>query len=178
MRIGIFCSANNLINPTFFLLTEELGRWAARNGHIIVFGGVNQGLMECVAKAVKESGGETVGVVPSIVEETGRTSQYNDRVLTCNNLNERKQLMLDESDVFIALPGGVGTLDEVFTVAASYTIGYHHKRVILYNMKGFWDSTISMLDDLQQRGMVRGQWRDYICVADNLDEIGKILAKC
>ena len=178
MRIGIFCSANNLIDPTFFLLTEELGRWAARNGHIIVFGGVNQGLMECVAKAVKESGGETVGVVPSIVEETGRTSRYNDRVLTCNNLNERKQLMLDESDVFIALPGGVGTLDEVFTVAASYTIGYHHKRVILYNMKGFWDSTISMLDDLQQRGMVRGQWRDYICVADNLDEIGKILAKC
>ena len=178
MRIGIFCSANNQIDPTFFLLTEELGRWAARNGHIIVFGGVNQGLMECVAKAVKESGGETVGVVPSIVEETGRTSQYNDRVLTCNNLNERKQLMLDESDVFIALPGGVGTLDEVFTVAASYTIGYHHKRVILYNMKGFWDSTISMLDDLQQRGMVRGQWRDYICVADNLDEIGKILAKC
>ena len=178
MRIGIFCSANNLIDPTFFLLTEELGRWAARNGHIIVFGGVNQGLMECVAKAVKESGGETVGVVPSIVEETGRTSQYNDRVLTCNNLNERKQLMLDESNVFIALPGGVGTLDEVFTVAASYTIGYHHKRVILYNMKGFWDSTISMLDDLQQRGMVRGQWRDYICVADNLDEIGKILAKC
>ncbi len=178
MRIGIFCSANNLIDPTFFLLTEELGRWAARNGHIIVFGGVNQGLMECVAKAVKESGGETVGVVPSIVEETGRTSQYNDRVLTCSNLNERKQLMLDESDVFIALPGGVGTLDEVFTVAASYTIGYHHKRVILYNMKGFWDSTISMLDDLQQRGMVRGLWRDYICVADNLDEIGKILAKC
>ena len=178
MRIGIFCSANNLIDPTFFLLTEELGRWAARNGHIIVFGGVNQGLMECVAKAVKESGGETVGVVPSIVEETGRTSQYNDRVLTCNNLNERKQLMLDESDVFIALPGGVGTLDEVFTVAASYTIGYHHKRVILYNMKGFWDSTISMLDDLQQRGMVRGQWRDYICVADNLDESGRILAKC
>ena len=175
MRIGIFCSANNLIDPTFFLLTEELGRWAARNGHIIVFGGVNQGLMECVAKAVKESGGETVGVVPSIVEETGRTSQYNDRVLTCNNLNERKQLMLDESDVFIALPGGVGTLDEVFTVAASYTIGYHHKRVILYNMKGFWDSTISMLDDLQQRGMVRGRWRDYICVANSLQEIESLI---
>ena len=175
MRIGIFCSANNLIDPTFFLLTEELGRWAARNGHIIVFGGVNQGLMECVAKAVKESGGETVGVVPSIVEETGRTSQYNDRVLTCNNLNERKQLMLDESDVFIALPGGVGTLDEVFTVAASYTIGYHHKRVILYNMLGFWDATIAMLDDLQQRGMVRGRWRDYICVANSLQEIASLI---
>ena len=177
MKIGVFCSANNQIDAAFFQLTEELGQWAARNGHVIVFGGVNQGLMECVAKAVKEAGGETVGVVPSIVEETGRTSQYNDRVLTCSNLNERKQLMLDESDVFIALPGGVGTLDEVFTVAASYTIGYHHKRVILYTMKGFWNSAIAMLDDLQQRGMVRGQWRDYICVANSLDDIGQILAE-
>ncbi len=177
MNIGVFCSANNQIDAAFFQQTEELGRWAAKNGHVIVFGGVNQGLMECLAKAVKEAGGETLGVVPSIVEATGRTSQYNDRVLTCNNLSERKQLMLDESDVFIALPGGVGTLDEVFTVAASYTIGYHHKRVILYNMKGFWDSTIRMLDDLQQRGMVRGQWRDYICVANNLDEMGDLLAE-
>jgi uncharacterized protein (TIGR00730 family) len=95
--------------------------------------------------------------------------------VTCNNLSERKQLMLDESDVFIALPGGVGTLDEVFTVAASYTIGYHHKRVILYNMLGFWDATIAMLDDLQQRGMVRGQWRDYICVANSLQEIASLI---
>jgi len=175
MNIGVFCSANNQIDAAYFQLTEELGRWVAKSGHQIVFGGVNQGLMECLAKAVKEAGGKTLGVVPSIVEETGRTSQYNDRVLTCNNLSDRKQLMLDESDVFIALPGGVGTLDEVFTVAASYTIGYHHKRVILYNMKGFWDSTIHMLDDLQQRGMVRGQWCDYIGVANNIQEIAKQL---
>ena len=175
MKICVFCSANNQIDGAYFQMTEELGRWAAENGHVIVFGGVNQGLMECLAKAAKEAGGETVGVVPSIVEETGRTSQYNDRVVTCDNLSERKQLMLDESDVFIALPGGVGTLDEVFTVAASYTIGYHHKRVILYNMLGFWDATIAMLDDLQQRGMVRGRWRDYICVANSLQEIASLI---
>ena len=175
MKICVFCSANSQIDSAYFQLTEELGHWAAKNGHLVVFGGVNQGLMECLAKAVKEAGGQTLGVVPSIVEETGRTSQYNDRVLTCNNLSERKQLMLDESDVFIALPGGVGTLDEVFTVAASYTIGYHHKRVILYNILGFWDAAIRMLDDLQQRGMVRGRWRDYIYVANNLDEIASFL---
>ena len=99
MKICVFCSANNQIAPAFFQLTEELGRWAAENGHVIVFGGVNQGLMECLAKAVKGAGGETVGVVPSIVEETGRTSQYNDRVLTCHNLSERKQLMLDTASV-------------------------------------------------------------------------------
>ena len=130
---------------------------------------------EAPIKAVKAAGGKTLGVVPSIVEATGRTSQYNDVVKTCNNLSERKQLMLDLSDVFIALPGGVGTLDEVFTVAASYTIGYHHKRVILYNINGFWNSTIAMLDDLQQQGMVRSLWRDYICVANNLDEIEQLI---
>ena len=175
MKIGIFCSANAHIDPDFFHFTEELGRWIAAQGHSIVFGGVNMGLMECVAKAMKQAGGHTIGVVPSIVEETGRTSQYNDEVINCQNLSERKQLMLDESDVFIALPGGIGTLDEVFTVAASYTIGYHHKRVILYNMKGFWDSTIQMLDNLQQRGVVRGQWRDYIQAANTLEEIKALL---
>ena len=131
MRIGIFCSANSSIDGVFFERTAELGRWAARQGHVIVFGGVNQGLMECVARAAKEAGGKTVGVVPGIVEETGRTSRYNDRTIPCGNLNERKQQMLDESDVFIALPGGIGTLDEVFTVAASHTIGYHRKLVVL-----------------------------------------------
>lgn len=175
MKIGIFCSANAHIDPDFFHFTEELGRWIAAHGHSIVFGGVNMGLMESVAKAMKQAGGHTIGVVPSIVEETGRTSQFNDEVISCQNLSERKQLMLDESDVFIALPGGIGTLDEVFTVAASYTIGYHHKRVILYNMKGFWDGTIQMLDNLQQRGVVRGQWRDYIQVANTLEEIKALL---
>jgi len=171
MRIGIFCSANADIDPEFFTLTEELGRWMVENGHELVFGGVNQGLMECIGKAVKAAGGHTVGVVPSIVEKTGRTSLYNDVVLPCENLSDRKQLMLDESDIFIALPGGIGTLDEVFTVAASYTIGYHRKPVIFYNMKGFWNHVITMLDDLQAKGMVRGQWRDYIMVADNLEEL-------
>jgi uncharacterized protein (TIGR00730 family) len=133
--------------------------------------------MECVARAAKSAGGQTIGVVPAIVEATGRTSQYNDVVLTCQNLSDRKQLMLDESDVFVALPGGVGTLDEVFTVAASHTIGYHHKRVILFNMKGFWNAAIHMLDDLQERGFVRGQWRDYIQVANTLEEL-KALTKC
>ena len=134
--------------------------------------------MECVAKAAKEAGGKTVGVVPSIVEESGRTSQYNDEVISCTNLNERKQLMIEQSDVFIALPGGVGTLDEIFTVASSYTIGYHHKPVILYNMQGFWDSTVRMLDDLQQQGFIRGQWHDYIKVAGSLEELKGLLAVC
>jgi len=174
-KICIFCSANHQIDRDFFLLTEELGRWAAQEGHTIVYGGVNQGLMECVSRATKEAGGHTVGVVPQIVEHSGRISRYADEVIACQNLNDRKQLMMEQSDVFVALPGGIGTLDEIFTVAASATIGYHEKTVILYNMKGFWDSLIAMLDDLHARGVTRKQWRTYIKVASSLDELKALL---
>jgi hypothetical protein len=171
MKICVFCSANEQIDPDFFSATEELGRWAAKNGHAIVYGGVNQGLMECLGRAAHEAGGRTIGVVPTIVEKTGRVSDHVEIEIPCDNLSDRKQLMMDKSDVFIALPGGIGTLDEIFTVAASATIGYHQKPVILYNLKGFWNPLIQLLDDLQERGMVRGQWRDYINVISKLEDL-------
>ncbi|MBR2778206.1 MAG: TIGR00730 family Rossman fold protein [Prevotella sp.] len=175
MKICIFCSANQQIDPEFFSMTEELGTWAAKNGHSIVFGGVNQGLMETVAKAVKENGGRTIGVIPTIVEKSGRISDYVEIEIPCDNLSDRKQLMMDQSDVFIALPGGIGTLDEVFTVVASATIGYHQKTVILYNMKGFWNPLIALLDDLKTKGMIRGDWQEYIKTADSIEEISRII---
>ncbi len=177
MKICIFCSANQQLDPDFFAMTEELGRWLAKAGHTLVYGGVNSGLMECVARAVKQAGGRTVGVIPKIVEKGGRISDYVDVEIMCDNLSDRKQLMEDRSDVFIALPGGIGTMDEVFTIAAAHTIGYHDKPVILYNMKGFWDDLVAMLDGLQQRGMVRGQWRDYIVVAESLEDIKDLLSQ-
>ena len=175
MKICIFCSANQQIDQDFFTMTEELGRWVADKGHTIVYGGVNCGLMECVAKATKDAGGHTIGVIPMIVEKNGRTSDYVDVEIPVDNLSDRKQLMMDQSDVFIALPGGLGTLDEIFTVVASATIGYHSKTVILYNMKGFWDSLIQMLDDLMQKGVIRGDWRQYIKTADSIEEISHLL---
>ena len=175
MKICIFCSANWQIDHDFFRMAEELGQWSAEEGHTIVYGGVNQGLMECIGKAAHEAGGRTIGIVPVLVERQGRASQYNDVEILCDNLSDRKQLMQDQSDVFIALPGGIGTLDEIFTIAASATIGYHQKPVILYNMKGFWDSLISMLDDLHSKGVTRKNWRTYIKVANSLEEIQEMV---
>ena len=133
------------------------------------------GLMECVAKAAHDAGGRTIGVVPQIIVQHGQLSKYVDVEIPCDNLNDRKQLMQDQSDAFVALPGGIGTLDEIFTIAASATIGYHRKPVILYNMEGFWDSLVTMLDDLHQRGVTRKHWRTYIQVAMSLDEIEHLL---
>ena len=167
MKIGIFCSANNQIDADYFRLTEELGAWMAREGHSVVYGGCNCGLMETIGKAV----------IPRIVEKGGRVSSSVDVNIACDNLSDRKDLILAQSDVLIALPGGIGTLDEVFTVAASHTIGYHAKMVILYNMNGFYNSLIALLNDLQGRGMIRGKWTDYIQVATSLDEIAALIAR-
>lgn len=175
MNICIFCSANSNIPTEYFERTSELGTWMGANGHTLVFGGCNLGLMECVAKAVHDAKGMTVGVVPTIVEKGGKVSDYVDVKILCDNLSDRKDLMIERSDVIIALPGGVGTLDEIFTVLAAASIGYHNKRVILYNIGGFWDSLIAMLDDLKMRGVLRAGFDDTVKVAHTLDEIAALI---
>ena len=171
MKIGVFCSANNNIDADYFKETERLALWAARNGHDIVCGGCNVGLMECVAKTAKKAGGRTIGIVPTIVEERGRVSDWIDVHIPCVDLNDRKQLMMQWSDVFVALPGGIGTLDEMFSVVAMATIGYHAKRVVLFNINGCWDSLVTMLDDLKAKRMVRGDWKEHIAVAVTLEDV-------
>lgn len=177
MKIAVYCSANNNIDKDFFAMTEEFGKWMAENNHSLVFGGCNIGLMDCIGKAVKAHGGKTIGIVPSLVEKGGKTFRDLDVEIPCDNLSDRKDLMLAQSDIVVALPGGIGTLDEIFMVAASHTIGYHHKMIVLYNMKGFWNSTIALLDDMQQRGMIRGDWHDYIEVANDFEELKRNIEK-
>lgn len=234
MNIGIFCSANDNIEREYFDRTGEIGRWCAENGHSIVFGGCNMGLMGCVAEAFgayphplpkgkgdcsssskglngsnglcvqdgsrgssvqdgsrglsssngsrdligsRGAKGNLIGVVPRIVERGGRMSDRLTVHIPCDNLSDRKDLLLAHSDVVVALPGGIGTLDEVFTVAAAHTIGYHQKRIILYNIGGFWNTLIALLDDLQQRGMIRGHWKDYICVANSFEELTAMITQ-
>ncbi len=177
MNICIFCSANSNIPTEYFERTSELGTWMGANGHTLVFGGCNLGLMECVAKAVHDAGGTTIGVVPMIIEKGGKVSDYVDVKMMCDNLSDRKDLMLAQCDVAVALPGGVGTLDEIFTIAASASIGYHSKPVILYNMKGFWNSLLAMLDDLKAKGVIRSGFDKTLMTANNIDELKALLTR-
>lgn len=174
MKICVFCSANNSLPDEYFERTRELGAWMASEGHTLVFGGCNMGLMECVAKAAHDGGGQTVGVVPTIIEKGGKVSEHVDVRILCDNLSDRKDLLIGRSDVIIALPGGVGTLDEVFTVLAAASIGYHHKQVILYNINGFWDSLLDMLADLRRRGVLRDGFDDTLKTARSLDDIKRL----
>lgn len=177
MKIAVFCSANNNIVEEYSEKVEELGKWIGTAGHTLVYGGSNTGLMECLAKAAHGSGAMVIGVVPQILEKGGRVSDFIDVEIPCDNLSDRKDLMLAQADAAVALPGGIGTLDELFTVAAGRTIGYHQKKVVLYNINGFWNSLIALLDDLQARGMIRGHYTDGIAVANTFDELQQQLGQ-
>ena len=170
MNICVFCSAND-VAPQYVAAAEKLGRWLGREGHTLVYGGANLGLMEAVARAAHEAGATVVGVVPAILEKTGRASDHIDVRVLCDSLDDRKAIMVERSDLFVALPGGVGTLDEIFTVVAAASIGYHHKRVVLLNIDGFWDSLLAMLDDLQSKGVLRPGLKETLTVVTEVEEV-------
>ena len=174
-RIGIFCSASEVIDPIYFDKASELGKWMGLNRKTLVYGGANLGLMECVAKAAKENGAFIMGVVPTKLEERGTVSDLLDVTFRVDNLSERKDTMLRESEVMVALPGGVGTLDEVFHVMASASIGYHHKKVIFYNVDGFWNGMLDFLNSMKGSGFAHRPLENYYHVANTWEELIDLL---
>ena len=173
--VAIFCAASENIAPGYFEAAAEVGAMLGRLGKTMVYGGARFGLMEATAKAAKAAGARIVGVVPDILVERDRVSRLLDEQVGCRNLSERKDIMLERSDVLVALPGGVGTLDEIFHVLAAATIGYHTKRVVLYNVNGFWDSLRGTLDEMSQAGFVRGEMDKYLVVANSIAQLEDLI---
>lgn len=174
-RIAIFCSASGNIDPVYYEKACELGIWMGQNKMTLVYGGANIGLMECIARAAKENGSTVIGVVPVKLEERGRVSDLLDVTFRTDNLSDRKDLMLNECEVAIALPGGVGTLDEVFHVMAAATLDYHRKKVILYNINGFWNGIIDFLAGLEAQHFAHHPLNNYFAVANDLKELTELL---
>lgn len=175
--VAVFCAASENIAPGYFEAAASVGRMLGHIGATLVYGGARFGLMEAVAKGAKEAGAHVVGVVPEILEQRGRVSALIDEKIPCCNLSDRKDIMLAKSDVLVALPGGVGTLDEIFHVAAAATIGYHSKRVILYNVNGFWNRLLAALEELSEAGFVRAGLENIIVVANSIEELESLIEK-
>lgn len=176
-KIGVFCSASDTIDEIYFLKATELGEWMGKQNKTLVYGGANIGLMECIAKAVKQNGGTVIGVVPAKLEKNGKASSLPDKIFHTNNLSDRKDIILSESDVLVALPGGIGTLDEVFHVMAAASIGYHSKKVIFYNVDGFFDALLQMLGTIYEKHFARHKSDHYFDVANTFDELTNLLTQ-
>ena len=170
-RIAVFCSASDAVDPIYAEKAAELGTWLGEHHKWLVYGGSNNGLMDCVARAAKQAGAMIMGVVPTKLEERGKVSDLLDVIFRTDNLSDRKDVLLRESDCCVALPGGVGTLDEVFTVMASATIGYHDKKVIFYNVNGFWDGILRFLEGLETQLFAHRPLRCHYEVANTLEEL-------
>lgn len=173
--IGIFCAASDNIYRSFFESAQLVGRWIGESGYDLIYGGASLGLMECVALAAKRAGAKIIGVVPSKLEENNRVSSLIDELIPCKNLSDRKDIMAERADVMIALPGGVGTLDEIFHVVAAASIGYHNKRVILYNDLGFYDTLLRVLEEMRDLGFLRHSITDYVVPVASLEELKRVV---
>lgn len=174
-KIAIFCSASNQIEAIYAEKASELGSWMGETGKWLIYGGSNTGLMEIVARAAKKNGAMIMGVVPTKLEEKGAVSDLLDVTFRAVNLSDRKDIMLQEADVAVALPGGVGTLDEIFHVMAAATIGYHDKKVIFYNVNGFWNGIIDFLSTLEAQHFAHRPLKNYFAVANTFDELKQLL---
>lgn len=174
-RIGIFCSSSNRLDKVYYDEAERLGRWMGTHGKTLVCGGANCGLMETLARAVHETGGHVLGVIPQILLDRKRVSPSLDEQILTSDLNERKDVLIKQSDIILALPGSVGTLDEVFTVMAANTIGLHDKKIVFWNINGFWDDLFVMFEGLSRRNVVNKPWPELMIKATALEEIIEII---
>ncbi len=173
-RIGVFCSSRLDVRKEYIDAARALGEEIGRRGAEMVYGGSQCGLMKVTADAVHSAGGRTVGVVPQAIIDKGWAAD-DDVTFYTANLDDRKATMQREADVFVALPGGIGTLDEIFTMVATNTFGYHSKKVILYNVCGFWEPVINALKAYDAEKMLDSQWQSRLCTASTPEELYKII---
>ena len=173
--IAVFCAASESIDKIYVGAANDVGTLLGRLGAELVYGGVRFGLMEAVARAAKESGAKVTGIVPYILEERDRVSYLLDEKVNCGNLSDRKDIMLQRSDLLVALPGGIGTLDEIFHVLAASTIGFHSKRVVLYNVNGFWDGLLNVITTMGEQGFIRSNLAGQLLVVETLDELERVI---
>lgn len=154
-RVCVFCAASNGTKPIYREATEETGRELARRKLGLIYGGGKAGLMGAVADAALAEGGHVVGVITKQLmdKELGHTEIAELRIV--DTMHERKMAMATLADAFIALPGGLGTLDELFEILAWAQLGIHQKPVGILNVNGFYDGLETLLDHLNEEGFLR-----------------------
>ncbi len=177
-KIGVFCASSDKLEQVYYDEAGRLGEWIGRSGRTLVYGGSKCGLMEAVAQGVKRAGSiNIVGVVPKILMDRHMVSDCIGIRVPTENLQDRKAWMNRISDIMIALPGGVGTLDEAFTVLAEATIGLADKKVIFWNVGGFWDGLFQVIDRMKEAGVVRESLDSHMLRAETLEDIITIIGK-
>ncbi|CAG1017790.1 pyrimidine/purine-5'-nucleotide nucleosidase [Burkholderiaceae bacterium] len=167
LSLCVYCGSRSGSEPAYARAAEAVGTLIGRLGWQLVYGGGRAGLMGTVADAALAAGARVVGVIPNslMVRELGHPGLHELHVV--ETMHQRKQLMAERSDAFLALPGGIGTFEELFEVWTWRQLGYHDKPVGLLNVEGYYDALIEFLRQTQQRGFVYEAQRELLQVDDD-----------
>ncbi len=170
-RLAVYCGSSIGTDPVFADTARLIGETLACRGIGLVYGGGRLGLMGVVADSALKAGGEAYGVIPQAlidleVAHTGLTELH-----IVQTMHERKARMTDLTDAFVAIPGGIGTLDELFEAWSWNALGYHAKPFALLNVNGFWDGMIDFLDHVTRSGFMSQSRREQLLVGESIDEV-------
>jgi len=171
VRLAVYCGSKHGTNPAFAVAAADLGRELASRGIGLVYGGASVGLMGVVADAVLAEGGEAIGVIPASMVERELAHGGLTVLHVVGSMHERKALMHDLADGFIALPGGAGTLDELFEMWTWGQLGIHRKPIGLLNVDGYYDRLLGFADEMVEAGFVRLDHRAMLRSARQADEL-------
>jgi len=166
-RLAVFCGSKPGKDPLYITHAKELGKLMAQNGIELIYGGGSVGLMGAVADAVMANGGRVTGIIPEVLLSWEQQHKGITELRVVGDMHTRKKLMYELSDEVVILPGGNGTLDELFEMITWNTLKIHEKKIILLNSAGFYDFLIAHLDRMQQNGFLHEDWRVRIAVHES-----------
>jgi uncharacterized protein (TIGR00730 family) len=166
-KICVFCGSNSGTSSVYAAAAQKLGQLIAARGLTLVYGGASVGLMGIIANAALAGGGQVIGVIPRGVIPKEIAHPGLTELRTVASMHERKALMEQLSDAFVAMPGGYGTFDEFFEILTWAQLGLHRKPCGIYNINGFYDGLLAMLDHSMEEGFLKPQHRRLIVAGDN-----------
>ena len=169
----VYCGSRPGLAPQHAAAAQALGQWIGTHGGQLVYGGGRNGLMGLTAQATRDAGGRVVGVIPTSLVEREWANHDCDELLIVETMHERKRIMAERSDAFLALPGGIGTFEEFFEVWTWRQLGYHDKPVGLLNMGGYYDAMLTFLNGSVREGFMNDWQMDLIRVSTEV----KVLAE-
>jgi uncharacterized protein (TIGR00730 family) len=170
VRICVYCSSSESIDPAYVQLAHDVGARLAADGHSLVSGGGRVSMMGAVARAARAGGAHTVGVIPAHLIPLEVADTDADELVVVDTMRERKRIMDERSDAFVALPGGIGTLEELFEVWTAASLDMHAKPVAVLDPDGFYDPLWQYLDGLRSRGFVRSAALDVLRRTSTVNE--------
>jgi len=159
--VAVYCGSRPGLNPAWAEQARTVGRWIAEHGGQLVYGGGHNGLMGILADAALEAGGRVLGVIPQALVDKEFAHQACSELRNVQTMHERKRIMAEEADAFLALPGGIGTLEEFFEVWTWRQLGYHNKPVGLLNLAGYYDQLLAFLSHSTGQGFM-SEWQSNL----------------